>query len=84
MSSTSWVETAGARIRQTSGRLCGQAMTAVIVSVNNELFLQPAFSASFLITTHMLAKSMGDLNYSAGIVMTAPISRTQWKDRHYL
>ena len=56
---------------KTSGRLCSQAMTSVIISVNDKV-ASDQFLGYLAIAAYVFTKSMGDLNYCAKIVMTAP------------
>src|SRR6266436_1269674 len=63
---TTWSEVAKA-IRG----LCGQAMTAMIVSVNHKLIFNQNFG-QLCISADVLTKSVGDLNDSANIARIAP------------
>src|SRR6266446_9443177 len=65
------IETAGSEVAKTSGRLCGQAVTAVIVSVNDKFRLRQGLS-QFCIPADVLTKSVGDLNDSTNIARIAP------------
>src|SRR5438445_11401775 len=65
------IETAGSEFAKTSGGLGGHAVTAVIVSVNNEFRVAQCLS-QFGITTNVFAKSVGNLNDFANIATTAP------------
>jgi hypothetical protein len=65
------IETARPEITETSGRFCGQAMAPMIVSVNGKVSAAQGFS-QFRIAPHVLTESIGDLNDSANMVMSAP------------
>jgi len=71
MSSTSWIKTAGSEFAKTSGGLCCQSVTSMIVSVNDK-FSAHQYLSQFRIAANVLAKSMRDLNDSANFVLTAP------------
>ena len=65
------IETAGPEITETSGRFGRQAMAPMIVSVNGKVSVAQGLS-QFRIAPHVLTESMGDLNDSANIVLSAP------------
>src|SRR5437016_12306102 len=56
---------------KTSGRLCRQAMTSVIVSVNDKPITNQDIG-KLAIASDVLTKSVGDLNDSPNVVMAAP------------
>src|SRR5437762_12076044 len=65
------IKTAGSKVAKAAEGLCGQAMTPVIISVNDKVCAHEYFS-KFRISGDVLAESMGDLNDAANLVMTAP------------
>ena len=65
------IKTAGSEVTKASSTFCGQAMAPVIASVNDKFSVHQCLS-EFRIAAHVLAESMGDLNDSANMVMTAP------------
>ena len=65
------IKTAWPEVAKTFGRFCSQAMTAMIVSVNNEFRVGQCLS-QFGITTNVFAKSVGDLNDSANVALVSP------------
>jgi len=65
------IETAGPEFAKTSGRLCRQAMTSVIISVNDKV-ASDQFFGYLAIAAYVFTKSMGDLNDATNLVMTTP------------
>ena len=65
------IETAGTEFTKISGRLCRQAMTSVIISVNDKV-ASDQFFGYLAIAAYVFTKSMGDLNDATNLVITAP------------
>ena len=65
------IEAAESELAKTSGSFCRQAVTAMIISVNDKFFVHQSLS-DFRIAAHMLAEDVCDLNDSTNRVMTAP------------
>src|SRR6202035_1225826 len=66
------IETARAEVaKTTSGRLCGQAMTSVIVPVNHKLIFNQNLG-QLSVAANVLAKSVSDLNDSTNVAAVAP------------
>src|SRR5438477_10607147 len=65
------IETAGLEFAKTSGRLCRQAMTSVIISVNDKV-ASDQFFGYLAIAAYVFTKSMGDLNDATNLVMNTP------------
>src|SRR6266480_5414830 len=57
---------------KTSGRLCRQAMTSMIISVNCELVLYQRLG-QLCIAAHVFAEPMGDLNHSTDMLRPHPL-----------
>ena len=66
------IETAGTEFAKTSGRLCRQAVSAMIVSVDCKLILQQNLG-ELCITTHVFAESMSDLDDSTNLLRANPL-----------
>ena len=65
------IETAGSEVAKAIGRFCGQAMSAMIVSVNHKLIVNQNFG-QLCISANMLTKSVRDLNDAPWFVLTTP------------
>ena len=65
------IETTESEFAKTSGSSWCQTVTTMIVFVNDKFSMHQRLS-EFRIAADMLAESMGDLNDSANILMTAP------------
>ena len=72
------IETAESEIAKASGGFGCQAVTAMIISVNDKFFVHQSLS-DFRIAAHMLAEDVCDLNDSTNRVMTAPFHASDGK-----
>lgn len=61
------IETAGPEFAKTSGRLCRQAVSAMVVAVDCKLILQQNLG-ELCIATHVLAEPMSDLDDSTNLL----------------
>src|SRR4051812_42950204 len=66
------IETAGAEFTKTSGRLCCQAVSAMVVAVDCKLILQQNLG-ELCITTHVLAEPMSDLDDATNLLRANPL-----------
>src|ERR1700731_844621 len=65
------IKAAGAEVPKTSGRLCRQAMTAMIVSVNDKPVTNQDIG-KLAIASDVLTQTVRDLNDSANTAVIAP------------
>src|SRR6266853_2891080 len=65
------VKTSGTEFAKTFGRLCSQAVTSVIVPVNDKPVTNQDVG-KFAIPADVLTQTVGDLNGSANVVAVAP------------
>ena len=66
------IETARAEFAKTSGRLCRQAVSAMVVAVDCKIILQQNLG-ELCITTHVLAEPVSDLDDSTNVLRANPL-----------
>src|SRR5438046_9742726 len=67
-----YTETAGSEFTKTSGRLCRQAVSAMVVAVDCKIILQQNLG-ELCITTHVLAEPVSDLDDSTNVLRANPL-----------